>query len=117
MAKTKIREITITESKGALSILRKSRRENKDYVFNDLSDLRRVLSNERARLLHIIKTQNPDSIYDLAKKLSRNFKSVKDDVDLLERFGLINIIKEKTKNRIRHKPVISVEKLTIHFKI
>ncbi|MEX0920978.1 MAG: hypothetical protein WDZ62_01815 [Candidatus Pacearchaeota archaeon] len=117
MATTKTREITITESKGTFSIFKRSGFSKKDYNFEGLSVLRRLLSNERARILHVIKTQEPRSIYDLAKKLGRNFKSVSDDVKLLERFGFIELLEEKTKKRVRHKPVVSVETLTIHIKV
>ncbi len=117
MAKTKIREITITESKGAFSVFRKPRTSKKDYDFEGILALRQLLSNEKARILHVIKTQNPKSIYDLAKKLGRGFKSVNDDIKLLERFGFIELIEEKTKNRRRHRPEIVVDTITIHLKI
>ena len=68
MVRTKTREITITQSKGAFSLLQKAKTSKKDYDFEGLSALRRVLSNEKARILHIIKTQKPISIYDLSKK-------------------------------------------------
>ena len=117
MAKSKTREITIIESKGALSILKKSKTSKNDYDFEALSALRRVLSNEKARLLHVIKTENPKSIYDLSKKLGRNFKSVAEDIKLLERFGFVELIEEKTKNRIRHKPEIIVDNIIINIKV
>ncbi len=117
MTKTKIREITITESKGAFSVFRKPKTSKKDYDFEGILALRQLLSNEKARILHIIKTQKPRSIYDLAKKLGRGFKSVNDDIKLLERFGFIELIEEKTKNRKRHKPEIIVDTITIHLKI
>ena len=75
------------------------------------------MSNEKARILHVVKTQNPQSIYELAKKLERGFKSVNDDVKLLERFGFIELIEEKTKNRVRHRPVIMVDTITLNVKI
>ena len=115
--KEKTREITITESKGAFSIFKKAGISKKAYDFSGILALRQILSNEKARILHVIKTQNPISIYDLAKKLDRGFKTVSDDIKLLERFGFIELIEEKTKNRIRHKPVIIVDKITIHVKI
>ena len=115
MAKT--REITITQSKGTFSIFKKSGVSKKDYDFEGISVLRQLLSNEKARLLNAIKTQNPISIYDLAKKLGRGFKSVRDDVKLLERFGFIDLVEEKTKNRIRHKPELAVDTLTVNFKV
>jgi len=117
MAKTKVREITITESKGAFSVFRKPRTSKKDYDFEGILALRQLLSNEKARILHVIKTQKPRSIYDLAKKLGRGFKSVNDDIKLLERFGFIELIEEKTKNRKRHKPEIVVDTITIHLKV
>ena len=117
MAKTKIREITLVESKGAFSLFTKSDISKENYDFSGVSALRQVLSNEKARILNVIKTQKPQSIYELAKKLGRNFKSVNDDIKLLERFGFIDLIKEKTKNRIRLRPEIVVDTITIHLKV
>jgi len=117
MARIKTREITITQSKGAFSIFKKKGFSKKDYDFEGLSVLRQLLSNEKARLLHVTKTKQPGSIYDLAKKLGRGFKSVMDDVKLLERFGFIELVEEKTKKRIRHKPVVVVDTITIHINV
>lgn len=116
MAKVKTREITITEEKGAFSIFNPGKSKKK-YDFEGISALRKIISNEKARILHTIKTENPKSIYDLAKKLNRTFKSVSDDVKLLERFGFIELLKETTKKRERLKPVISVDTMTIHLKV
>jgi predicted transcriptional regulator len=79
--------------------------------------LRQLLSNEKARILDTIKNEKPISIYNLAKKLNRSFKSVNDDIKLLQRFGFIELVEEKTKNRIRYRPVIVVDKITIHLEI
>lgn len=117
MAKTKIREINIRESKGAFSIFKTPEFSKKDYDFSGMLALRQLLSNEKARILEVVKTQNPVSIYDLAKKLSRGFKSVNDDIKLLERFGFIELIEEKTKERIRHRPKLVADSITIHIKI
>jgi len=115
--KTKTREITIKESRGKFSIFKQQKISKKDYDFEGISALRQLLSNEKARILNTIKTQKPTSIYDLAKKLDRGFKSVNDDIKLLERFGFIELIEEKTKNRIRHKPEIIVDTITIHVRV
>ncbi|MFH1187203.1 MAG: hypothetical protein V1697_03490 [Candidatus Levyibacteriota bacterium] len=117
MASTKNIEITIKESKGAFSIFKQSGSSKKDYDFSGTLALRQLLSNEKARILHVIKTKKPGSIYDLAKTLKRGFKSVNDDVKFLQRFGFIELVEEKTKNRIRHKPIIVIEEITFHFKI
>jgi len=115
MSKTKTREITIVETKGAFSFFKKPGEETLD--FSGMKALRQLLSNEKARILHVIKTQNPGSIYDLSKKLNRNFKAVMDDLKFLERLGFIEFIAEKHKNRVRHKPVILVDTMTFHIKI
>ena len=117
MGKTKTREITLAESKGAFSLFKKSGLSKKDYDFDSLLALRQLLSNEKARILHTIKYDKPKSIYELAKKLGRGFKSVNDDIKLLERFGFVEMIQEKTKNRIRHRPEVVVDTMTIHIKI
>ncbi|MCF7910319.1 hypothetical protein K9L16_01450 [Candidatus Pacearchaeota archaeon] len=117
MAKTKTREITIYESKGAFSLFKKTKTSKKDYDFEGVSALRNLLSNEKARILHTIKTQKPKSIYELAKQLGRGFKAVNDDIKLLSRFGFIELISEKTKNRKRYRPEIVVDTITINLKV
>ncbi len=115
--KTKSREITIKESQGAFSIFKSSKSSKEEYDFEGLSVLRNLLSNEKARILHVIKHEKPDSIYQLAKKLGRNFKAVMDDVNLLERFGFVELTEEKVKNRTRHKPEVVVDEIIITFKV
>ena len=117
MAKTKIREITISESQGTFSIFKKLGISKNDYDFEGISALRQLLSNEKARILHAIKHQKPKSIYELARILNRSFNSVNEDLKVLERFGFIDFIEEKTKKRIRHRPEIIVDTITIHFKV
>ena len=101
---SKIREITIKESKGIFNLIKDKKISKLDYDFEGLSALRQLLNNEKARMLHVIKNQEPKSIYELAKKLKRNFKSVVEDIKLLERFGFIELIKEKTKKVNRKRP-------------
>lgn len=113
----KTREITITQSKGTFSIFRRAGTTKKDYDFSGVLALRQLLSNEKARILHTIKTKEPTSIYDLAKKLERSFKSVSDDIKLLERFGFIELVEEKTKKRIRHVPKIVVDTVIVNVKV
>jgi len=117
MTKTKVREVFVKESKGGFSIFGSREEENNEYDFDGLSSLKKLLSNEKAKILDVVKYKKPGSIYSLAKMLSRPFKAVFDDVKLLERFGFIELIQEKTKNRIRHKPEIVVDHMIIHLKI
>jgi predicted transcriptional regulator len=111
------REIIIKESKGAFSLFKKNSKNKENYDFSGISALRQVLSKEKARILETIKTEKPISLYELAKKLGRNFKSVHKDIKLLERFGFIELREEKTKNRIRHRPILANDSITIYIQI
>jgi len=111
------REITIKESKGTFFPFKKSKNNKDGYDFTDIAALRQVLGNEKAKILSVIKLGKPNSLYDLAKKLNRNFKSVYEDSKLLQRFGFIELVEEKTKNRKRLVPKIVSDTITIHIKI
>ena len=113
----KVREITFHESQEKFKVFKKPRTSKEDYDFSDVLALRQLLTNEKARILHAIKHHKPKSVYELSKILKRGFKSVNDDVKLLQRFGFIELMKEKDKQRIRHRPRIAVDTITIHLKI
>tara|TARA_Y100000310_G_C20240469_1_gene604408 strand:+ start:117 stop:476 length:360 start_codon:yes stop_codon:yes gene_type:complete len=116
--KTKTRQITLVDEKGTFKTLfKKFSGEKKHYDFEGLSALRNLLSNEKARILNVIKNKKPISIYNLAKILERDFKSVNDDVKLLEKFGFIDLISEKTGQRERLKPVVVVDSINIEISV
>src|SRR3989344_8013905 len=101
----KIKTININlEKEGTFStILNKFKKDkNKSEIIN----LRQALSNEKARILHAIKTKNPSSIYELAKILGRDFKAVRYDIRLLEKFGFVELISLHKQGRELLKPVI-----------
>jgi predicted transcriptional regulator len=116
MTKSKIREIFIRESKGNFFFDNKQF-EKKDYDFDGLSSLKKLLSKEKARILDAIKYKNPGSIYELAKLLKKPFKATVDDLKLLERFGFIELTEEKVNGRKRMKPVIISDHVIIHLNI
>ena len=112
--KPRVREITITDDRGAFtSFFRKITGEKSDFSLKSLASLRSLLSNEKARIIHVIKTRKPKSIYDVARMLQRDFKSVSQDIKLLEEFGFIGLIKENTGGRKRLKPVAVIDVLKI----
>ena len=119
--KSKVREITIVEESGTFtSFFKKFTGESSApsaFDYDGVTSLRRLLSNERARLLHVIKTKNPSSIYALAKLLGRDFKSVFEDIKLLERFGFVELLAEKTGKRERLKPLLVASEVIIKLKV
>ena len=107
----KTKSITIKEKEGTFySFFSKIKGPNKN---SDLSDLRQILSNEKARLLHVTKTKKPESIYMLAKILGRDFKAVRYDIKLLERFGFIELISSIKNGRERLRPVVDADSVVI----
>ena len=82
-------------------------------LFEEVSKVRSLLSNERAKILHTIKESSPKSVYVLAKLLGRDFKSVRKDVSLLEHFGIIRLEKSSGK-RPSLKPILALDKLQIN---
>lgn len=115
--KTKTKEITIYLSKGEFYLSKKSRSSRKKSDFKEIASLKRLFTKEKAKILYIIKKEYPNSTYELAKKLGRNFKSVKEDLDLLKKLGIIEINQEKTKKRTRKKPIVVVDKININFNL
>lgn len=110
----KTKTITISEKEGTFSVLfKKIKGEDKN---SEINQFRQLLSNEKARLLHVCKTKNPESIYKLAKLLGRDFKAVRHDIKLLEAYGLIELISSHKQGRERLKPLVDTDQfvVTIH---
>lgn len=117
-SRIKTREITIVEEKGTFSTLfKRLYGETDEYSFDGLATLRRLLSNEKARLVHLIKTRAPVSMYHLAKLAGRDCKAVNEDVKMLERFGVIDLVEEKSGKRTRLKPVLVTDLLKITIRL
>lgn len=110
--KTRTVELYITPS-SFTSLFRRFRGEKSEYDFEGITELRQLISNEKARILYVIKNQNPDSLYTLAKMLKRDFKSVRQDVKLLEKFGFLTLKEESKGKRRKLKPSVVIDKLQI----
>ena len=106
------RVINIYITPGTFSFL--FRKSKEGYDLSEITELRQLLSNEKAKLLNVIKTKNPESIYHLAKIAGRDFKSIKKDLSILEKFGLVRFEKQETGNRRRLKPIMTIDKLQIN---
>lgn len=111
--KTRYLDINVDE-RGFVSKFLTSRKE---HDFSDIVLLRKILSNEKARILYVLKKKSVNSIYALAKELGREFKSVYEDLKILERFGFIEFHSEKVGKRQSLKPVLLVEELQLIIKI
>ena len=109
--KTKTRYVEVNVNKG--NFVSKLIGADTSHDFSDIKLLRNLLSNEKARILYTLKSNHPKSIYALAKMLGRDFKSVRDDVKVLERFGFIEFHAENVGKRESLMPVLIIDKLQI----
>ena len=113
----KTRTIIVEQKQGTFnSIFNRFRGEQKKEQ-SDISVLRSLLSNEKARLLHILKTKQPNSIYQVAKLLGRDFKSVRQDISTLEKFGFIEMIPIHKGKREQLKPLLVIDTLDIKIQV
>ena len=116
MAKNvKTRTITLVEKGGTFSTIFHKIKGGKKI--SEVANLRQILSNEKAKLLHIAKTKKPESIYELAKLLSRDFKAVRQDIKILSQFGFIELISSTKHGRERLRPLVDADQIIITINI
>ncbi|MCL4492258.1 MAG: MarR family transcriptional regulator [Nitrospirae bacterium] len=84
-----------------------------EMYFTSLEAFRKVLTPKRLELLHIIKTEHPSSVNELARMAKRDIKNVTADVKYLEQIGLIE--KKATGHKI--KPVINYDKIALEIAV
>ncbi len=80
--------------------------------FTGLDAMRKVLTEKRLELLHIIKEQEPDSVYELSKIVKRDLKNVNDDLLVLKDIGLVSVFKAR-KGRERSIPRVNYDKIQL----
>jgi len=94
--------------------VRKGKKVNKSrgVYFTSLEAIRKVLTEKRLQLLHVIKEQEPDSVYNLSKIVKRDIKNVNDDLELLKNIGLVSITKAR-EGRRRVIPRVTYDKIQL----
>ena len=84
--------------------------------FANLTLLRKILSPRRVQLMSVIKHKKPESIYELAKMVNRERKSVITDINILNELGFVKL-KRYHKEREIVKPEVNFEEIDIGVKI
>jgi predicted transcriptional regulator len=67
--------------------------------FTSLEAARKVLTPKRLQLLRAIRQRRPDSVYQLARLVGRDFKNVHADVQALAAYGLVALKKSQAGRR------------------
>ena len=81
--------------------------------FENLSDMRKVLTEKRLEALKTIKDKHPESIYRLAKMLHRDIKNVIQDVEYLHNLGLVELKETEKKTT----PTVNYEKILLEIAV
>lgn len=84
--------------------------------FQNLDAMRKVLTEERLKVLRAIRAKRPASIYALAKMLKRDVKNTHDDVAFLAEAGLVDLKKSKA-GRSRVAPTVNYAKISLEIPV
>ncbi len=91
-------------------------KKQEGLYFENLEAMRKVLTENRLKILKVVKKDRPSSVYELAKLLKRDVKNTHDDVQLLAGLGLLGLTKTKD-GRERNTPVVNYEKILLEIQV
>jgi predicted transcriptional regulator len=91
-------------------------KNRKVLYFENLEAMRKVLTEERLRILKTIRTNHPSSIYELARVLKRDVKNTFNDVQFLTQIGLIELKKTK-EGREKSVPSVNYDKILLEIPV
>lgn len=101
-------EDTLKEVKEVMNKIKEGKllKKKESISFSNIDIMRKVLTNKRLELIKTIKKYKPRSIYQLAKIVKRDSKSVNVDLKILSNLGMVDL---KSKERGRENIVPSVD--------
>lgn len=91
-------------------------KKHEGISFENIEAMRKILSEERLRILKTIKKEHPKSIYELAKFLQRDIKNTFDDVQFLAQMGLIELKKTK-EGREKTIPKVNYDRILLEIPV
>ena len=91
-------------------------KKHEGLYFENLEAMRKVLTENRFKILKVIRKERPSSVYELAKFLKRDIKNTHDDVQFLAGLGLVDLKKTK-EGRERNVPVVNYEKILLEIQV
>lgn len=91
-------------------------KKHEGISFENLEAMRKILTEERIRILRTIKKERPQSIYELAKILNRDIKNTFNDVQFLAQLGLIELKKTKD-GREKTAPTVNYDRILLEIPV
>lgn len=92
-------------------------KKQRGVYFENLDSFRKVLTEKRLALLHMVKQCKPDTIHELARLLGRDVKNVSDDLKYLADLGLVSLDKGAEGSGRRVAPRVTYEKIRLEIEI
>jgi predicted transcriptional regulator len=83
--------------------------------FENLDAFRKILTEKRLELLHVVKHDKPDTIHELSRLLGRDIKNVSDDLKYLSDLGLVSL--ENASEGKRVSPRVQFDKIRLEISI
>jgi predicted transcriptional regulator len=97
-----------------------SAKPHSGVYFENLDAFRRILTEKRLELLHIVKREKPDTIHHLARLVGRDVKNVSDDLKHLAELGLVTMDRHATAGgqiNAPRSPRVSYDKICLEIAI
>ena len=108
------REDSFKEASEVMKKLSRGEKVKKQtgIYFENLDAMRRVLTEKRLEILHVIKETHPSSVYELSKILQRDITNVIDDLNYLSELGLVGLKKSK-QGKEKTIPTVDYDKILL----
>ena len=91
-------------------------KKHEGISFDSIDAMRKVLTEERLKVLRTVKKEHPESVYELAKKLKRDIKNTFNDVQFLAEAGLLELKKTKD-GREKTTPLVNYDKIMLEIPV
>lgn len=91
-------------------------KKHEGISFESIESMRKILTDNRLKVLKTIKKEHPQSIYELAKILHRDIKNTFDDVQFLANAGLVELKKTKD-GREKTAPIVNYDKILLEIAV
>lgn len=93
-------------------------RKEDDVIYAESIDAaRKLLTPQRMKLLSIVKGRKPGSLYELAKMMDKNLKTVSTDANLLSNAGLLSLEAYKSGARKKVRPRFTARKISLELAV
>ena len=111
-------EEILKEVKAVMEKIERGERVKKHegISFDSIDSMRKVLTEERLKVLRTVKKEHPASVYELAKKLKRDIKNTFTDVQFLAQAGLLELKKTKA-GREKTTPLVKYDKILLEIPV